>query len=132
MLGVYADDEMEVLSSESRTFAFRNSTPAKTPPAPPPAATIAAPVKSPPPPTAPASEVPAPIGEASAGATGDDAFDSEKYVIEFREAAEAAQDASTLQEAFDDIITPVADKMFPPDIAVCERIMREHGARLAQ
>lgn len=106
-----------------------------SPPMPPmpPAPAIAAPqaVPTPPaPPVPPAPAIPEPPAPPLAVAPVAQAPDAEKIIAELTEALDAAQEGSDVFEAYDDIVTPFLADLFPPDVAVLERMRDDKLRRL--
>lgn len=152
MLGVYSDDEMDNLSSASRSSRARDVTSSREPPplspVEPPAPTTTPEPPAPmiennpsipldPIPPAP-EEVHIPFNNAGLRATREyaveqsmkepafedrktpEARDPDRVVETFEEAADAALDSSDLFEAWQSIVEPVKDDLFPPDLKRCE------------
>lgn len=152
LLGVYSDDELDELSSISRSSRARDVTPSREPPPP-------SHVEPPPPTTTPdhpapmiennpsipldpippaPEEVHIPFNNAGLRATHEyvteqsmkepafddrktpEARDPDRVVETFEEAADAALDSSDLFEAWQSIVEPVKDDLFPPDLKRCE------------
>lgn len=128
--GIYEEDEAERIAASNA----RDVTP-PVPPAPPippaPAPALAAPqvIPTPPVPTAPQA-VPEPPTPPLTVVRSSQAPDPERIITELTEALDAAQDGSDVFEAFDDIVSPYLADLFPPDIAVLEKMRDDKLRRL--
>lgn len=100
-----------------------------TPPIPP-APALAAPQAVPTPPEPPAPPVIPEPPTPPVAAVATRAPDPEAIIAEFRDAMDAAEDAASIAEAWDDIVSAFLGDLFPPDVAVLEKMRDDKIRRL--
>lgn len=120
--GIYEEDEAERIAASNA----RDVSP-PVPPMPPipivPALAAPQAVPTPPVPTPVVPEPPMPSAPAKS-------IDPEAMIAEFREAMDAAEDAASIAEAWDDIVSAFLPDLFPPDVSVLEKMRDDKLRRL--
>lgn len=117
--GLYLKEEMEDVSNAP----VRDQSP-PVPPMPPAIASVPTPALA-------APQPPVPPAPAANNDQPEQHIDPEAVIREFADALEAARDAEGVFEAWNDIVSPFLNDLFPPDVASLEKMRDDKLRRLS-